>query len=236
VPQAVDQLTLSHFINTLNLTAKALRVPSCLTCKQTLWTVNNSFRGMYFEQLSPSKVAKPCRICFLFGRRPVRIFIVSSAVIAHDILWHLRHVYVLGLGYFVWPWSPHRHRTSPHRHRTFRDVTPGPLTVTDTCIMYHLTNFKASWNVILHMRYVSTCVWARVVGVGKQWTKAIRCGACYYSIVVNAHRVTSMADTDIDAVRKQKKAEYAKQYRLKRKLLLQQQASKDIYMIGYFHP
>jgi hypothetical protein len=47
-----------------------------------------------------------------------------------------------------------------------------------------------------------------------------------------------MADTDIDAVRKQKKAEYDKQYRLKRKLLLQQQqqASKDIYMIGYFHP
>jgi hypothetical protein len=34
-----------------------------------------------------------------------------------------------------------------------------------------------------------------------------------------------MADTDIDAVRKQKKAEYVKQYRLKRKLLLQQQAS-----------
>jgi hypothetical protein len=39
-----------------------------------------------------------------------------------------------------------------------------------------------------------------------------------------------MADTDIDAVRKQKKAEYDKQYRLKRKLLLQQQASKDIYI------
>jgi hypothetical protein len=34
-----------------------------------------------------------------------------------------------------------------------------------------------------------------------------------------------MADTDTDAVRKQKKAEYDKQYRLKRKLLLQQQAS-----------
>jgi hypothetical protein len=33
--------------------------------------------------------------------------------------------------------------------------------------------------------------------------------------MLNAHRVTSMADTDIDAVRKQKKAEYAKQYRLK---------------------
>jgi hypothetical protein len=38
-----------------------------------------------------------------------------------------------------------------------------------------------------------------------------------------------MADTDNDAVRKQKKAEYDKQYRLKRKLLLQQQASKDIH-------
>jgi hypothetical protein len=34
-----------------------------------------------------------------------------------------------------------------------------------------------------------------------------------------------MADTDSDAVRKQKKAEYDKQYRLKRKLVLQQQAS-----------
>jgi hypothetical protein len=70
----------------------------------------------------------------------------------------------------------------------------------------------------------------------EQKTKAIRCGACYYSIGVNAHRVKSMADTDIDAVRKQEKAEYDKQYRLKRKLLLQQQASKDIYMIKYFHP
>jgi hypothetical protein len=43
-----------------------------------------------------------------------------------------------------------------------------------------------------------------------------------------------MADINIDVVRKQKKTEYDKQYRLKRKLLLQQQASRDIYMIGYF--
>jgi hypothetical protein len=68
-------------------------------------------------------------------------------------------------------------------------------------------------------------------GRGTKKTKAIRCGAFNYSIVVNAHRVTSMADKDIDAVRKQKKAEYDKQYRLKRKLLLQQQASKDIHGI-----
>jgi hypothetical protein len=44
-------------------------------------------------------------------------------------------------------------------------------------------------------------------GVGEQRTKAIRCGAYYYSIVLNAHRVTSMADTDIDAVKKQNNAE-----------------------------
>jgi hypothetical protein len=45
-----------------------------------------------------------------------------------------------------------------------------------------------------------------------QWTKtkAIKCGAFNYSIAVNAHRVTSMSLTDIDAVRKQKKAEYDK--------------------------
>jgi hypothetical protein len=88
------------------------------------------------------------------------------------------------------------------------------------------------------VRDVSTCVGARVVegglgarvvdggweplrkhmcgsagcggGIGNQWTKSIRRGACHYSIVVNAHRVTSMADIDIEAVRKQKKAEYNK--------------------------
>jgi hypothetical protein len=53
------------------------------------------------------------------------------------------------------------HRTA---HAQVRDVTPGPLTVTDTCIMYHLTNFGASRNVFFHMRYVRTCVGARVVG------------------------------------------------------------------------
>jgi hypothetical protein len=65
-----------------------------------------------------------------------------------------------------------------------------------------------------------------VTSHNEQKTKAIKYGAFNYSIVVNAHRVTCMADTDIDTVRKQKKAEYAKQYRLKRKLLLQQQAPK----------
>jgi hypothetical protein len=36
-----------------------------------------------------------------------------------------------------------------------------------------------------------------------------------------------MADTDIDSVRKQKKAEYNKQCRLKRKLLLQASTSTE---------
>jgi hypothetical protein len=50
-------------------------------------------------------------------------------------------------------------------------------------------------------------------------TKANCCGTCYYSIMLDAHRVTSMANTDIDAVQKRKNAERIKQYRLKRKLL-----------------
>jgi hypothetical protein len=81
-----------------------------------------------------------------------------------------------------------------------------------------------------------TCTTHFVTSQNEQKIKAIKCGPFNYSIVLNAHRVTSTADTDIVAVRKQKKAEYDKQNRLKRKLLLQQQASKDINMIRYFHP
>jgi hypothetical protein len=66
-------------------------------------------------------------------------------------------------------------------------------------------------------------------------TKAIKCGAFNYSIVVNAHRVTSMADINIDAVRKQKKAEYNKQYRLKRKLLQQTSTSTETELAVYVY-
>jgi hypothetical protein len=55
-----------------------------------------------------------------------------------------------------------------------------------------------------------------VEGVGEHRKNAIHCGAFYYSIVLNAHRVTTMADTDIDAVKKRKNAERIKQYRLTR--------------------
>jgi hypothetical protein len=40
------------------------------------------------------------------------------------------------------------------------DVTPETLTATDTCIGYHVTRFEVSRKVILHTRYVSTCVGA----------------------------------------------------------------------------
>jgi hypothetical protein len=48
------------------------------------------------------------------------------------------------------------------------DVTPGTLTATDTCIGYHVTRFEAPRKVILHTRYVSTCVGAGGEGVGEQ--------------------------------------------------------------------
>jgi hypothetical protein len=45
-------------------------------------------------------------------------------------------------------------------HRTIRDVTPGPLSATETYIVYHVTHFEASRNLTLHTRYVSTYVGA----------------------------------------------------------------------------
>jgi hypothetical protein len=50
-----------------------------------------------------------------------------------------------------------------------------------------------------------------------------------------------MADTGIDAVKKQRNAEYAKQYRMKRKLLMQQPTSTSsepqlVGLSGVRHP
>jgi hypothetical protein len=103
----------------------------------------------------------------------------------------------LSVRFFVWP-----SRTS-----CSIDVTPETLTATDTCIGYHVTRFEASRNVILPTRYVRTCVGASCGRCRKTkiQTKSIRFRACYYSIMFNAHRVTSMADTDI--VKKRKNAE-----------------------------
>jgi hypothetical protein len=83
------------------------------------------------------------------------------------------------------------------------------------------TRPAASRNVDLETLYVIVCVSACCERSGGREIiiNAIRWGACYYSIVLNACRVTSMGDTGIDAVKKQRNAEYAKQYRMKRKLL-----------------
>jgi hypothetical protein len=45
------------------------------------------------------------------------------------------------------------------------------LSATDTCIVYHVTHFEASRNVILHTRYVSTCVGAGCGRGGKETKK-----------------------------------------------------------------
>jgi hypothetical protein len=62
------------------------------------------------------------------------------------------------------------------------DVTPGTLTATDTCIGYHVTWFEASRKVILHTRYVSTCVGA---GGGKgRVTKIKEANVCLSSLMI----------------------------------------------------
>jgi hypothetical protein len=50
--------------------------------------------------------------------------------------------------------------TVPHRTR---DVTPGPLSATDTYIVCHVTHFEASRNVILHTRYVTHIAAMRII-------------------------------------------------------------------------
>jgi hypothetical protein len=77
-----------------------------------------------------------------FTWRPIHIFIISRSVllrvrnvsdkIVEKIKRHILcavtfwHVYVLAGAYFVWPWAP---------YRTIRDVTPEPLSDTDTYIL-----------------------------------------------------------------------------------------------------
>jgi hypothetical protein len=103
---------------------------------------------------------------------------------AQAVVGLLVDIYVLAGAYFIRPWAP---------YRTIRDVTPGPLSATDTYIVYKR---HPSYALRKHICGSGLCG-----GRGTKKTKAIRCGACYYSIVLNAHRVTSMACTDIDTVR-----------------------------------
>jgi hypothetical protein len=63
------------------------------------------------------------------------------------------------------------------------------------------TRLSASRSVDLETRYVIACVVARVAEGMWEEINAIRWTAWYYSIVLNACRVTSMADTGTDAVK-----------------------------------
>jgi hypothetical protein len=120
---------------------------------------NSAFKGLINNWYISSQTVYNRISRILWDRDPVNSF------------WH---VYVLVGAYFVWPWAP---------YHTIRDVTSGPLSATDTYIVYHVTHFEASRNVILHTRYVSTYVGAGCGRGRRKKTKAIRCGACYYSII-----------------------------------------------------
>jgi hypothetical protein len=103
------------------------------------------------------------------GKIPLQHFLLSmqGATFCTNLKYFYMfwHVYVLGPAYFVWTWKSRApHVTS--RTECNIDVTPGTLTASDTCIGYHVTRFEASQNVILHTRYVSTCVGA-VCGRGR---------------------------------------------------------------------
>jgi hypothetical protein len=67
------------------------------------------------------------------------------------------HLYVLVGLISVWPWDL-AHRFS--RATPYRNVIPGPLTATDTYIVYNVKHFEYSRNVNHHTRCVITCVGA----------------------------------------------------------------------------
>jgi hypothetical protein len=80
--------------------------------------------------------------------------------------------------------SSHLFRMTLRTACNIRDVTPGTLTATDTCIGYHVTRFEASRNVILRTRYVSTCVGAGC-GRGRETKKKQKQSAVAHVIIVS---------------------------------------------------
>jgi hypothetical protein len=124
--------------------------------------------------------------------------------------------------YFIWLWSPHKFVTS-RCGGVGEQRKQKPTAVTSRCGGVGEQRKQKPTAV--------TSLCGRGRGIKK--TKANRCGVCY-STVLNAHRVTSIANTDIDAVRKQKKAEYDKRYRLKRKLYCNSKLPKTYTWSGTF--
>jgi hypothetical protein len=143
----------------------------------------------------------------LLALLPINSKISLTAISINVIYWH---VYVLGLGYFVWPWSPHKHRTSPHISWRHTGVVEGG---------------RETMNFIY-------CCWCRrslstmhrVLSVAMEIQFALLLSCEIFGIVVNNNK-RSVLWVCVFVI-----------WHEKRKLLLQQQASKDIYRVAEKSP
>ena len=79
-----------------------------------------------------------------------------------------------------------------------------------TCVGAECGKEGGGWTIHPSRRWLIICAWTAVLYL----CLSIALTSC----------TTSMAETNLDATRKQKNAEYSKRYRLKRKMKMQQQA------------
>jgi hypothetical protein len=96
--------------------------------------------------------SEPDVYSWVASERRNRIFVV--AFIAEQGNFIFFDMYVLVPVYFIWPWK------SRESHRTFRDVTPGSLSATDTCIVLREA-FRSFWK-----RYPSYALRKHMCGSG----------------------------------------------------------------------
>ena len=96
---------------------------------------------------------------------------------------------------------------TPSGHRQIRDVI---TTGTDMCGRRTRKGGGGGWTIHPSRGWLISCARATVLYL----CLSIALTSC----------TTSMAETNLDAIRKQKNAEYSKRYRLKRKMKMQQQA------------
>ena len=99
---------------------------------------------------------------------------------------------------------------TPSGHRQIRDVI---TTGIDMCGRRMRKGGGVGWTIHPSRRWLISCARTAVLYV------------CL-SITLKSF-TTSMAETNLDAIRKQKNAEYCKRYRLKRKIKMQQQAPNN---------
>jgi len=103
-----------------------------------------------------------------------------------------------------------RESLTPSGHRQIRDVI---TTGTNMCRRRMRKGGRGGWTIHPSRRWLISCARAAVWYVG-------------LSIALTSS-TTSMAETNLDSIRKQKNAEYSKRYRLKRKMQMQQQSAHN---------